>query len=112
MKSLMLNAEQARAKAQNDLVIFHEVRDLEEAILTATAAGEYKVAISNTTMTDTDIGIDVARQYHKVWIGATDDIGKQRQMATVVQYFSDLGYSVERRTNTATSDTFTWYIYW
>ena len=112
MKNIMLNAQEARAKSSNDLVIFHEVRDIEEAVLTASVAGHYEVAVNTTAMTDTVDGIDTAREYFKVWIGASDDRAKQRQMSTVTQYFADLGYNIERRTNGTTSDTFTWYIYW
>ena len=39
MNNIMLNAQAARAKSSNDLVIFHEVRDIEEAVLTASVAG-------------------------------------------------------------------------
>jgi hypothetical protein len=33
-------------------------------------------------------------------------------MNTVVQYFTDLGYQIERRTNTTTGYTFKWIVYW
>ena len=41
----MLTAAQARSKAQNDLVIFNEVRDIEESILTASPAGNYDLTL-------------------------------------------------------------------
>ena len=112
MKSVMLNAQEARAKAHNDLAVFHEVRDIEESILTASASGAYEVAVSTTSMTNTGAGLNTARDYYKAWIGAVPNRGYERQMATVIQYFFDLGYSIERRVNVNTGDTFTWYIYW
>jgi hypothetical protein len=108
----MLTANQAKAKASNDLLVFHEVRDIEEAILTAAAAGAYSVSLSSTSMTDTGDGIANARLYFAVWTGSLDDRAKYRQMSTVIQYFADLGYSIERRTNPLSGDTFSWHIYW
>ena len=112
MKSVMLNAQEARSKASNDLDIFREVRDIEEAILSASANGAYETSLSTTKMTDTGAGLSVARDYYKTWIGAVPNRAYERQMAAVVQYFFDLGYSIERRVNTSTGDTFTWYVYW
>lgn len=110
--SVMLTAKDARSKARHDLAIFNEVRDIEFAILTASAAGEYQSIISTSRMTDTELGIVTAREYCKVWQGAANDRAKENQMAAVNQYFNDMGYSVERRINNSTGDTFSWYIYW
>lgn len=117
MKNVMLTATEARAKAQNDSVIFKEIRDIEDAILTAAAAGEYDATVSGTTMTATSTAgmptpISVARVYFNVWQGSVDDRAKFIQMGKVITYFTDLGYSIERRTNSTTGDTFTWIVSW
>ena len=101
----MLTATEARAKSQNDLVLFTEVRHLEEAILSATSDGAYKAVIDDSTMT-------LSVTYFNVWKGVVDDRAKDVQMANIVQYFTDLGYTVDRQTNSSTSNTFKWIIYW
>jgi hypothetical protein len=105
MKNVMLTATEARSKAQNDLVIFNEVRNIELAILTASAAGSYDITLSNTTMT-------TSVNYCNVWKGVIADRAKEIQMAAIIKYFTDLGYSIERRTNSTTGATFDWVIYW
>ena len=103
--SIMLTAAQARSKAQNDLVIFNEVRSIELAILTASAAGSYDKTLSTTTMTTSAI-------YANVWKGVVADRAKEIQMATIIKYFTDLGYNIERRSNPTTGTTFNWQVYW
>lgn len=101
----MLTATEARSKAQNDLVIFNEVRDIELSILSASADGDYEVVIDSTAMAISVI-------YANVWKGVIADRAKEIQMATVVKYFTDLGYSIERRSNSITGSTFNWIVYW
>lgn len=101
----MLTATQARSKAQNDLVIFNEVRNIELAILTASAAGSYDITLSTTTMT-------TSATYANVWKGVVADRAKEIQMSAVVKYFTDLGYNIDRRTNSITGNTFNWQVYW
>jgi len=113
MNNVMLTATQARAKSQNDSVIFNEIRDIEDAILTAVAAGTYDTDVVNTTMTATSQpGDAVARVYFNTWQGSVDDRAKFVQMAKVVTYFTDLGYAIERRTNSTTGYTFKWVVSW
>jgi hypothetical protein len=117
MKNVMLTAAEARAKAQNDSVIFNEIRDIEDAILSAASSGDYDATVSGTTMTATDstgnpTPISIARAYFNVWQGSVDDRSKYIQMGKVITYFADLGYSIERRTNSTTGDTFTWIVSW
>jgi hypothetical protein len=50
--------------------------------------------------------------YYTSWQGTTTDRAIQNQMEQVVKYFTDLGYKIERLTNTSTNRTFKWYIYW
>lgn len=110
--SVMLSAGQARAKAQNDLTIFREVRDIEEAILTAIAAGNYSVDVTSTLMTSTTDQVALARLYFTAWQGITPDRSKEIQMNLIITYFTDLGYTIERKTNALTGDTFKWTVLW
>ena len=103
--SIMLTAAQARSKAQNDLTIFNEVRSIESAILTASAAGSYNITLSTTTMT-------TSATYANVWKGVVADRAKEIQMASIIKYFTDLGYSIERRSNPTTGTTFDWQVSW
>lgn len=110
--SVMLSAGQARAKAQNDLIIFNEVRDIEEAILTAIVAGSYNADVVGTTMTSTTTGVEQARLYFNAWQGIVPDRAKEIQMNQVITYFTDLGYTIERKTNALTGDTLKWTVLW
>lgn len=101
----MLTATEARSKAQNDLVIFNEVRNIELAILTASADGSYDVTLDDTTMT-------ISAIYCNVWKGVVADRAKEIQMSAVIKYFTDLGYSIERKANSTTGTTFVWQVYW
>lgn len=112
MKTVMLTATQARAKARNDIVIFNEIRDLEESIISAADLGELETVVGTTTMTNADTGIAIARLYSKTWQGVEDDRAKEQQMAAVIEYFSNLGYQIDRRMNPVTGDTFKWHIFW
>jgi len=63
-------------------------------------AGVY--SISNPTSVD----------YFNIWQGTATDRGLTNQMEQVIKYFQNLGYKIERLTNTNTSKTFKWYVYW
>jgi hypothetical protein len=134
---VMLTAAQARAKARNDWIIYNEIRAIERAILLATSAAEsyMGIVLTNTVMTgelqdtissegddmlvvEADIPLEdanpqvVARLYNQVWQGARTDRAKDLQMSFITTYFTDLGYSITRKTNKSTSDTFKWIVYW
>ena len=51
-------------------------------------------------------------QYFQSWQGALNDRAKIQQMNEVIKYFQNLGYKIERITNTTTGQTFKWHIYW
>ena len=101
----MLTANEARAKAQNDVTIFNEIREIEDAVLSAVAAGQYSAEVNDTTVT-------LSVTYYGVWQGVIDDRAKYIQMGQVITYFTDLGYSIERRTNAETGNTFKWIVSW
>lgn len=50
--------------------------------------------------------------YFSVWQGTLVDRAATQQMDEVVKYFRNLGYKIDRVTNTNTSKTFKWYVYW
>jgi hypothetical protein len=113
MKNIMLTATQARAKSQNDSLIFNEVRDIEDAILSSIDSGLYDATITGTAMTATVSPASLtAIQYFNTWQGSIDDRAKFLQMSQVITYFTDLGYSIERRTNPLTGNTFKWVVSW
>jgi hypothetical protein len=51
-------------------------------------------------------------QYFQSWQGALQDRAKIQQMNSVIQYFQNLGYKIERIANSTTGQTFKWHIYW
>jgi|TARA_B110000908_G_scaffold81845_1_gene98054 hypothetical protein len=50
--------------------------------------------------------------YFNTWQGTETNRAKYSDMDSVIKHFSNLGYKAERTTNTVTSNTFSWYIYW
>jgi len=108
----MLTATESRSKSRNDRVIFDEIRDIESAILDAVDAGNYETTLDDTLMTDSGAGIAVARQYYATWTAVDQDRKRAVQMNSVIDYFIAIGYSIERRLNSATGDTFIWYVAW
>lgn len=115
MSRVMLTAAEARLKALQDLYILREIRDLEEAIIFAAAEGQVEVVVQSTnTMAKnpTDEGYALANEYYNTWTGSRDDRQKTLQMAKVIQYFSDLGYTIERQVNPTGATTFQWVVAW
>jgi hypothetical protein len=111
----MLTASEARLKSLQDIFVLREIRDLEEEILLAASAGAVEVIVSTTgTMAKntTDTGYALATAYYNTWTGVDDSRQYRLQMAKVVQYFSDLGYTIERQINPASQTTFQWAIAW
>lgn len=108
----MLTATEARSKARQDRIIFDEIRSIESVVLDAIDAGAYEATVTVTTMTDVGTGIAVARLYYGTWTAVDTDRGRGTQMDAVVAYFTAIGYSIERRTNSSTNDTFLWYLAW
>lgn len=115
MSRVMLTAAEARLKSLQDIYVLREIRDLEEAVIIATAEGAVEVTVQTTSTmakNPTDQGHALANEYYTAWIGSRDDRQKALQMAKVIQYFSDLGYTIERQTNPTGGTTFQWVIAW
>jgi hypothetical protein len=110
-----INAKQARDKARKDSTIQSETAVIENAILTAVEANTLTITVSdNSIMTEyTDsAGKAVAETYYTIWQGGTSDATKLDQMAQVIKYFVDLGYSIHRQTNSISTTTFEWVVSW
>jgi hypothetical protein len=115
MSRVMLTASEARLKALQDIYVLREIRDLEEAVIFAAAEGKVEVVVQTTSTmakNPTDEGSLLANEYYNTWTGVRDDRQKHLQMVKVIQYFSDLGYTIERQTNPVGSTTFQWVIAW
>lgn len=50
--------------------------------------------------------------YFNVWQGTETNRAYQSQMDQVIRHFSNLGFKIERLSNTNTSKTFKWHVYW
>lgn len=87
-------------------------------VLDASATWSYEIGTgtANTALGFTD-GIYVpptptSTTYFTSWQGAITDRALDNQMNAVIKYFSNLGYKVNRLTNSATGKTFRWHVYW
>ena len=85
---------------------------------TAPASTAWQVTIGAGTA-NTDLGLTAGTtsatnpssvDYFSVWQGVTNDRAKTDQMNQVISYFENLGYTISRLTNTATTKTFKWVI--
>ena len=87
---------------------------------TTPAAAEWKMSIFDSTANDalglpngTFVASDPSStSYFSAWQGNVDDEAKRDQMNEVKKYFTNLGYTAERVTNTLTGRTFKWQITW
>jgi hypothetical protein len=50
--------------------------------------------------------------YFSSWQGALTDRALDNQMNSVIKYFGNLGYKLNRLTNPSTGKTFRWHVYW
>jgi hypothetical protein len=112
-----MTATEARNKARSDSTILHEIRLMEQKVMTDAAAGllsstiAYNTTISNdtgTTMTDDATG----QAYFNVWKGSATDKVKEDQMKQVVLHFESHGYTIYRNTNATITTIFDWKIEW
>ena len=115
MSRVMLTAAEARVKSLQDIYVLREIRDLEEEVLLASADGEVQVTVTTTSTmakNSADVGYALAAEYYDTWTATREDRQKTLQMNKVVQYFSDLGYTIDRQMNPNTQTTFQWVIAW
>jgi len=87
-------------------------------VLPASTTWSYEIGTgtANATLGFTD-GIYVpptpnSTTYFTSWQGTITNRALENQMNSVIKYFNNLGYKIERLTNSATGKTFKWHIYW
>jgi len=115
MSRVMLTAAEARIKSLQDIYVLREIRDIEEQIILASGESAVEVTISTTsTMAKNvgDPGYSLSAEYFDTWTGSRNDRQKTLQMQKVVQYFGDLGYTIDRQTNPISQTTFQWVVAW
>ena len=132
--SIMLTASEARAHSLHHAIVHDELRKLELAVLGAVEASGYSgVVLTNTRMTGpadnvalenndmlvteaqiplTDEQLDNAQNYYRAWKGDIPNKALEREMNSIIEYFSNLGYVIERRVNQETGQNFKWVVYW
>ena len=132
--SIMLTASEARAQSIHNALVHDELRKLEKAILAAVDLGGYAIMVlTNTKMTGpadnvaienpdvfvteaseplTEDQLAAAEFYYRAWKGDVVNKAMEREMNSIIQYFSDLGYVIERRVNQETGQNFKWVVYW
>jgi hypothetical protein len=101
----------ASKNASNNLVITY----------TAPAASSWVVTVGSGTA-NTELGFSddtehtatnpTSVDFFQAWQGNVDDPARRDQMNEVKKYFDNLGYTIERLTNTSTGRTFKWQISW
>ena len=85
-------------------------------------AASFSDAVNNVEVDITDIGAGThsfrklipAQQFYKTWKKTRSDRSQINQMNAVLKYFTDLGYSIKRKTNpnVTGSSVFRWEISW
>ena len=74
-------------------------------------SGTANTALGLTAITATATN-PASVDYFNVWNGVTTDRKLDDEMTQVIKYFTNLGYNIVQRSNTLTSKTFKWVIYW
>lgn len=111
--SFGLNAAQARAKANADLIVFEEVYAIMKKVITESATGVFEAFIDDdTTMTASTPTNSDSEYYFQAWQGTYESRALISQMENVMRHFVNLGYKIDRVTNTSTNTTFKWHVYW
>ena len=100
------DAQDARYRSLNSIVIHNECNSIETNIIESVQAGNLDVSISgNTTMT-------TSNAYYYAYYGVTNDPTKVAEVQTVEQHFYNLGYNVVITVNTTTENTLVWNVNW
>lgn len=111
--SFGLNAAQARAKANADLIVFEEVYAIMKKVITESASGAFEAYVDDDTiMTASTPTTSDSEYYFQAWQGTYASRALISQMENVMRHFVNLGYKIDRVTNTNTNTTFKWHIYW
>ena len=106
----------ARDRGQNNSLIAQEISILELRVLAAIAANALTttstdtttVTIAGTTITGSPMTKNDAtgEAFYSVWKGTTTSTIKTEQMSEVMTHFTSKKYTIVRKKNTTTNDTF------
>jgi hypothetical protein len=108
------DAETLRQNSINDLLLFREIRRIEESVLIAKHQGNLHVSVSDSEMTLFNNSVTITQQselYFNDWSNKTNN-SRSNEMNRVILYFETLKYKITRKKNTATNKTFYWMIEW
>ncbi len=119
-------AAQARERGQGNRVITEEIALLELIVLDAIGSGlltkDYGGLLSDSTASTTTVngttitastmtGDNATGQvYYNVWKGTSTDLAKTEQMAEVIAFFENKGFTISRKSANGTS--MYWSIQW
>ena len=107
--SIFPTASNATLLSFNTSLVFNEIRTLERKVLDQIALQLFTATVNTgTVMTASDTG----QPYYSSWQATVVNKVLDDQMNAVIKYFQDLGYSIVRKTNTNTTNTFFWEIKW
>ena len=111
---------QARERAQGNNTLVQQIAIMEIAVLNAIASGAFEATVTDTStvtvngatvtgspMTDNDTD---GQNYYKVFQGTITDAVKTEQMNEVINHFTNLGYTIARKSTSGTY--FFWQINW
>tara|TARA_B100000963_G_scaffold1722_1_gene1278 strand:+ start:5034 stop:5654 length:621 start_codon:yes stop_codon:yes gene_type:complete len=98
----------ASKNAANNLVLTYTA-PAATAWTVVIGAGTANTALGLTAQTYTASNPDSVG-YYNVWSGTVADRAKSDQMNQVINYFENLGYTIERLKNTTTNKNFKWVI--
>jgi hypothetical protein len=115
-------ASYARDRGQDNNLIAQEITILELRVLSAiannalstTSSDTTTVTINATVITGSPMTNDDAtgEAFYSVWKGSVESTLKSEQMREVMTHFSSKKYTIVRKKNTITNDTFYWEISW
>jgi len=106
-------ASDARTLAENNLVIFDEVRTIERAIIVAASGGFLETVVDDdTTMTNSTPADATSQAYFNVWQKTSTNRALLNQMNSVIAYFEGKGYSIVREINGNDASVFQWKVEW
>lgn len=103
-------ANDARKLSRSITLIHNEITAIEAKVLAVAELGGLMIEIDDTYMTTSST--QVAEEYYLVWSGHKKDEVLTDQMNEVIRNFKDRGYSITRKTNTSSLNTFNWVVRW
>ena len=100
----------ASKNATNNLVLTHNIPAATSwTYIIDAATANNNLGLTANTYTPPNPQSNI---YWHTWMGTGTNRGYKTQMDYIIKYFRDLGYRIERSTNSATNQTFQWDISW